>query len=159
MKKVNIIYILGFFLVAAFSSCVNNAFEIADITFETDENGILQVGEGYVALSVYGNDGAEILKDVIVKYKTDASVFDITQFVAQEKKIQLEYNGVSPNYYVMGIDNLYEFDHGSNSGWLFKVNGTFLGTSSGKQIIKDQDHIEWFYTTDLGKDVGGEFTG
>ena len=29
------------------------------------------------------------------------------------------------SYYVEGIGNLYEFDCGSESGWMYKVNGWF----------------------------------
>lgn len=160
MKKISMVCVILLFIAAAsaFVSCQNNSFEIVEITFETDENKVLQVGKGYVALSIYGKDGEEILKDVIVKYKKDASVFDVTQFVAKEKKIQLEYKGVDPSYYVMGIDNLYEFDYGAKSGWLFRVNGIFIGSGSGKQIINDQDCIEWFYSTDLGRDIGNDFS-
>lgn len=160
MKKINTSAVIIFLLsaVVVFSSCANNKFEITDIIFETDENGILQVGEGYIALSVYGKDGKVILKDVVIKYKKNATVFDVTQFAAQEKEVQLEYKRTAMSYYVMGIDNLYEFDYGANSGWLFRVNGIFTGSGSGNQIIKEKDHIEWFYTTNLGADVGNDFS-
>ena len=53
-----------------------------------------------------------------------------------------------------GIDNLYEFDCGQQSGWLYRVNGYSPGYSSSQYVLSDGDQVEWLYTCDLGQDVG-----
>lgn len=52
--------------------------------------------------------------------------------------------------YVRGIDNLYEFDCGKNSGWMYKVNGVRPNVGASKYKIKKNDKIEWFYTCQYG---------
>jgi hypothetical protein len=47
-------------------------------------------------------------------------------------------------------------DFGSQSGWLYSVNGDYPGVSCGDYLVKAEDVIEWVYTCDLGKDVGRE---
>ena len=72
----------------------------------------------------------------------------------KDKKIQMEYTGKGESVYVEGINNLYEFDKGSTSGWMYNVNGTYPNKSAGAYILKAGDTVEWRYTLDLGKDLG-----
>ena len=53
--------------------------------------------------------------------------------------------------------NLYEFDVGNKSGWMYKVNGWFPNYGCSRYQLKDGDVIEWVYTCDLGDDVGGGY--
>lgn len=48
--------------------------------------------------------------------------------------------------YVAGIDGLYEFDCGKNSGWMYRVNGKFPNYMAGKCTLHDGDKVEWLYT-------------
>ena len=41
--------------------------------------------------------------------------------------------------YVAGIDGLYEFDCGKNSGWMYRVNGKFPNYMAGKCKLHDGD--------------------
>ena len=78
----------------------------------------------------------------------------------REKKIHLEFETV-PLYnsvYIEGIQNLYAYDFGELSGWMYKVNGWFPNYGSSGYTVKKDDKIEWVYTCDLGKDVGGEYS-
>jgi hypothetical protein len=58
--------------------------------------------------------------------------------------------------YIMGINNLYEFDAGELSGWMYKANGEFPNYGCSRYQLKPGDVIEWIYTCDLGRDIGGE---
>ena len=60
--------------------------------------------------------------------------------------------------YVEGIGNLYEFDAGELSGWMYRVNGEFPNFGCSKYILKNGDKVEFVYTCDLGKDVGGSYS-
>ncbi|WP_310499525.1 DUF4430 domain-containing protein [Paenibacillus qinlingensis] len=56
--------------------------------------------------------------------------------------------------YVASIDGDGEFDHGSGSGWMYNVNGTYPQVGASKIFPKSGDSIEWRYTKDLGEDLG-----
>ncbi len=71
----------------------------------------------------------------------------------------LSYKGVASTVYVRGINNLFEFDKGSKSGWLYEVNGKFPDRSCGTYAVKPGDVINWKYTEDLGNDRGAPQLG
>lgn len=80
----------------------------------------------------------------------------------------LQKTGLSYNYnyhkiykgvYVNTIEGLSEFDGGPYSGWMYRVNGVFPNHSSSLHPIKSGDYVEWIYTRDLGKDIGGYVEG
>lgn len=98
-----------------------------------------------------------ILKPQTVTFKKGESVFDVLQRVCKEKKIHMEFSK-TPMYnsaYIEGIANIYEFDVGSLSGWEYQVNGWFPNYGCSRYQLKDGDVINWLYTCDLGKDIGG----
>ena len=100
-----------------------------------------------------------ILKPVAVTFYEGESVFDILQRTCKQQKLHMEFEN-TPIYnsaYIEGIHNLYEFDVGAYSGWMYKVNGWFPNYGCSRYQLKDGDVIEWVYTCDLGKDVGGGY--
>jgi len=108
-------------------------------------------------ISVVPSNGV-ILQSKTVTFAEGESVFDVLKRVTQSEKIHLEFTNV-PAYnsaYVEGIGNLYEFDCGPLSGWMYWVNGIFPSYGSGKYTLKQGDVVEWLYTCDLGRDIGGE---
>ena len=98
-----------------------------------------------------------ILDMTEVKVKNDSSVFDVLQKAARENKIHLEYNYTPAykTYYIEGIGNLYQFDAGNLSGWMYSVNDEFPGVGCSGYKVKDGDVIRFIYTCNFGKDVGG----
>ena len=74
-----------------------------------------------------------------------------------KNKIPFDYSGTDgskiTNVYIRGINNIYEFDYGEMSGWMYKVNGKFPDTSCGNYVLKSGDVIEWLYTKDIGNDL------
>ncbi|WP_258000411.1 DUF4430 domain-containing protein [Bacillus sp. Marseille-P3661] len=95
-----------------------------------------------------------ILNPTQVLFEKGDTVLDVLKKVTKEKRIQMEYQGSGPTAYIEGIQNLYEFDKGPKSGWMYNVNGTFKKMGAGTAEVKAGDRIEWVYTLDLGKDVG-----
>ncbi len=71
------------------------------------------------------------------------------------KKAGLSVNTDSNGTYVTSIGGLAQFDHGSESGWMYRVNGTFGSVSAASYSLKANDFVEFLYTRDLGKDIGG----
>lgn len=109
----------------------------------------------------YIPDDGIILKNTTVSFSDGESIFDVTKRVCRENNIQFEFT-ITPIYnsaYIEGIGNIYEFDCGTYSGWLYKVNGEFKNVSCSDVDLKDGDRVEWVYTTDLGEDVGNKYEG
>ena len=97
-----------------------------------------------------------ILKKTTVTFEKGESVHEILKRVCREKGIHMEstYTPVYDSAYVEGINQLYEFDCGSESGWMYKVNGWFPNYGSSQYEVSNGDNIAWVYTCDLGDDVG-----
>lgn len=87
-----------------------------------------------------------------VEFYEGESVFNVLLRTCKERKIHLEYEN-TPLYgsaYIQGIGNLYEFDCGDLSGWLYCVNGFFPNYGCSLYELNDGDVIELIYTCDLG---------
>lgn len=99
-----------------------------------------------------------ILEAKDVELNDGDTVFDVLVKATKAHKIHMEYTG-SKEYktnYIEGIHNIYEFDCGPLSGWMYRVNGSFPNYGCSNYTLKAGDVVEWIYTCDLGKDVGGD---
>ncbi|WP_438349655.1 DUF4430 domain-containing protein [Paenibacillus sp. FA6] len=108
-------------------------------------------------LEVLPADGI-IYKAQTVTFYEGESVFDVLLREMKNNKIHMEFS-MTPIYnsnYIEGINNLYEFDCGELSGWMYKVNGWFPNYGSSRYVLKDGDIVDWVYTCDLGRDIGGD---
>lgn len=97
-----------------------------------------------------------------VSFKTGDSVYDLLVKVTKDLGIQMEskYTPLYSSYYVSGIHQLYEFDAGSLSGWMYAVNGWCPNYGCSKYTdLHDGDTVTWNYTCDLGKDLGQSYSG
>lgn len=81
------------------------------------------------------------------------TVYTILTEAAQVHRIHLETNGGAGMRYVAGISNLYEFDFGDLSGWIFRVNGQEADQGCEQYALQDGDKIEWLYTCEMGNDL------
>lgn len=107
-------------------------------------------------VSILPSDGI-ILDSFEFEYEDGATVFDVLAKVVKENKIHMEYTGTKTVPYVEGVANLYEFDCGPLSGWMYQVNGWFPSFSMGQYVVDRGDRIEIIYTCDLGEDVGDSY--
>ena len=99
-----------------------------------------------------------ILYPVTVEFEDGETVFDVLTRICTTYGIQIEYSWTPmyDSYYIEGIGHLYEFDCGSESGWMYKVNGWFPNYGCSAYTLKDGDSIAWCYTcVGLGADIGG----
>lgn len=97
-----------------------------------------------------------ILSATSVKVEEGDTVLDLLKRITRANKMQMEFSGAKGFSYIEGIDNLYEFDHGAESGWMYRVNGEFPSKSAGAYTVKPGDMIDWLYTLDMGKDIGAK---
>lgn len=109
-------------------------------------------------LEIVPKDGVIYDQKSVVFYEGE-SVFNLLLREMKRSKIHLEFEN-TPIYnsaYIEGIANLYEFDCGELSGWMYKVNGWFPNYGCSRYQLKSGDKVEWVYTCDLGADVGGQY--
>ena len=118
-------------------------------------------------MSDFDKDKAEILpnngiilKETEVVFYEGETVFNLLRREMKKNKIHMEFNEV-PMYgsaYIEGIANIYEFDCGELSGWMYKVNDWFPNYGCSRYKLKEHDKVEWIYTCDLGRDIGGDYS-
>ena len=111
------------------------------------------------AKAPYVPEDGVILPVTTVEFTSGETVFDVLRRVCEAADIQLEYSWTPlyDSYYVEGINHLYEFDCGFESGWMYKVNGWFPNYGCSVYELQGGEEIVWCYTcTGLGTDVGAE---
>ena len=106
-----------------------------------------------VTVAIQG-DGEAILAPMAVTWEEGDTAYSVLKRAAEAQDIAVEISGSGRKAYVEGIGDLYEFDKGATSGWLYEVNGTFPNKSAGGYAVAAGDSVTWHYTLDMGKDVG-----
>lgn len=99
-----------------------------------------------------------LLAKTNVTFEKGATVFDVLKQVCKKKKIQLEYSWtpVYNNYYIEGMGQLYEFDCGYESGWVYLVDGKQASYGCSSYKLKGGEEIVWAYSCQgQGADVTG----
>jgi len=107
----------------------------------------------------YVPEDGEILPVTAVEFAAGETVFDVLNRVCKAAGLQIEYSWTPlyNSYYIEGINHLYEFDCGFESGWMYKVNGWFPNYGCSAYELQGGEEIVWCYTcTGLGTDVGAE---
>lgn len=112
-----------------------------------------------------------ILNTTAFAVPTGSTAFDVikqacSEGVCSDKCKYCEKNGIHldyiytpgyDSYYIRGIHQLYERDCGSQSGWMYSVNGIFPNYGCNKYEVKENDVIKFLYTCDLGEDLGADY--
>ena len=100
-------------------------------------------------------ESGSILPETEFEFSEGESAFDVLERELKRRKIHFEFTNV-PMYdsiYIEGIGNLYEFDAGFLSGWIYRVNGEILSVGCSQYKLKNGDKIEFLYTCNMGKDL------
>ena len=103
---------------------------------------------------VLPQDGV-ILQAQNVNYEEGETAFDVLSRELRNRNILFEYNE-NPMFnsaYIEGINHLYEFDCGAQSGWLYFVNGKSPGSGCSQYVVQPGDYIEFIYTCNFGNDI------
>lgn len=123
------------------------------VSYITVLNNLEQLDQGKVEL--IAEDGM-VYPTQTVTFEEGDSVFTVLLQEMKGNGIHFEYE-TTPLFqtvYIEGIANLYEFDCGALSGWVYKVNGWSPNYSVSEYLLQDGDEVEILYTCDLGLDVG-----
>lgn len=102
-----------------------------------------------VTLSIKISSSEVPLGATSVEINDGEKVVDALNRVTKDKGIHRDIAGG----YVKGLANVYEFDRGQGSGWMYRINGVFPDRGVAAVPIQNGDQIEFLYTLDLGKDL------
>lgn len=94
-----------------------------------------------------------ILADAELPIAQGDTVYNVLTDAARAHGIHMEGSGAQGMMYIHGIGNIYEFDFGDLSGWVYMVNGESSSVGCDQYVLKPGDRIEWHYTLELGKDI------
>ena len=92
-----------------------------------------------------------ILGTTTVTVTEGESVYDVLRRTCTNAGISLDASvtAVYGTAYIRGIQNIYEFDCGSLSGWKYRVNGTVPNYGCSSYILQEGDNIQIYYTTNV----------
>lgn len=93
-----------------------------------------------------------ILPDTGFPIAQGDTAYTILTDAARACSIHMESTGASGMVYVQGIGNIYEYDFGDLSGWMYLVNGEAPSVGCDQCVLQPGDTIEWRYTLNLGRD-------
>ena len=157
-KYVKILWIIGY-CIFVLSGCSGTKKEIGKVTLsircDTAIANDLHKQEKWSG--ILPEDGCMLSETEITLYEGD-TVLDVLLTVRDQYNIHMEYNGTQGMEYIEGIGNLYEYDGGRWSGWMFCINGKYQEMGCGQYVLSDGDIVEWNYTCDLGLDLDSELT-
>ena len=130
------------------------AKESADFALSSKENDHALASDELWLVARREDRLSEVKQKIILEaeefvlYEGD-SVYDVLVRAAKDKKIRLDLRGS----YVSGIEDYYELQYGSLSGWIYHVNGKEAKYGCAEYYPSDGDEILWLYTLELGRDL------
>lgn len=80
-----------------------------------------------------------------------STAFDALISAARRQEVTVDHTNSLMGVYVSGIGGLYEFDYGSESGWLYYVNGEKPSAAMSQYTLSEGDTVELVYTCELGR--------
>lgn len=112
-----------------------------------------------------------ILDGVQVELSGGESAFDVIKKACEENvctdgckycrasgvQIEYTYTPAFNNYYIEGIHQIYEKDCGTQSGWMYSVNGEFPDVGTSSYNISPGDVIVFSFTCNIGEDIGNTY--
>ena len=96
-----------------------------------------------------------LLPDTSATFTQGESALDVLKRVCEEKDLHMDFS-TTPGYgtaYLKGIGNLYEFDCGERSGWLYHVNGQSPDVGCSDYQLQSGDTVEFLYSCNWGEDL------
>lgn len=86
-----------------------------------------------------------IIDDFRCDFEENQTAYDVLKKACEQKNIKLTTKNTGYGIYVVGINNLDEFDCGKYSGWKYKVNGVEPSKACDKYQLSKGDRVEFFY--------------
>lgn len=92
-----------------------------------------------------------VIAECTVSLPEEATALDALAQAAREQQVTIDFIESWSGAYIRGIAGLYEFDFGSESGWLYYVNGESPSCAVSEYILQDGDALTLSYTCALGR--------
>ncbi|MBR3934138.1 MAG: S-layer homology domain-containing protein [Clostridia bacterium] len=86
-----------------------------------------------------------------LKLEKGKTVYDALEKLLTDKGISFVEGSRG---YISSINGLEEMQHGSNSGWMYTVNGNHVTQSCREKVLTGSCNIVWFYTDDYTREKG-----
>lgn len=86
-----------------------------------------------------------IIKGYKYTAKAGFTAYDALKKACEDNGIKLTAQSTMYGTYVSGINNIDEFDCGSQSGWMYSINGNRPNVSASSQRVTDGDEITFEY--------------
>ena len=86
-----------------------------------------------------------ILRGVDIEIKDGDTVYDVLKKAGKEYGFIINVDQTQFGAYIAGIAGLDEKICGEESGWKYKVNGSYPGKSCAKVKVSDGDKVVWVY--------------
>lgn len=86
-----------------------------------------------------------IIKGYTYTAKAGFTAYDALKKACEDNGIKLTAKSSMYGTYVSGINNIDEFDCGSQSGWMYSINGNRPNVSASSQRVNDGDEITFEY--------------
>ena len=86
-----------------------------------------------------------IIKGYKYTAKAGFTAYDALKKACEDNGIKLTAKSTMYGTYVSGINNIDEFDCGSQSGWMYSINGNRPNVSASSQRVTDGDEITFEY--------------
>lgn len=86
-----------------------------------------------------------------VEIKAGESAFDALKSCCEANNLKLIASGLGNNVYVSSVGGVSEFASGSQSGWIYSVNGSVASAGCGNYKLAGGETIKWMYTLDMGR--------
>ena len=86
-----------------------------------------------------------IIKGYKYTAKAGFTAYDALKKACEDNGINLTAKSSMYGTYVSGINNIDEFDCGSQSGWMYSINGNRPNVSASSQRVTDGDEITFEY--------------
>lgn len=107
-----------------------------------------------VTLKVTGYNKQSLIPETSVTVPEKSSAWTALKKALSDAGIPYVANTTSYGVYIASVSGLAEFDHGSNSGWKYSVNGENPSVSVNKCTLSSGDDICLYYTSDYTTDSG-----
>lgn len=75
----------------------------------------------------------------------NSTAYSVLKELALQNNVKIYTSGYGSMVYVRGIGDLMEKQHGSGSGWMYKVNSVPPNIGAGNYTLKDGDQVVWYY--------------
>lgn len=95
--------------------------------------------------NIMPSDGV-FVSDYEILLAENATCIDALLEICDETGLHIDRTGFYGTEYIKGLGNLYEFDLGGESGWLYSVNGEEPAVGAGRYELKSGDSLRWFYS-------------